>query len=188
MAEYDYSEWLAELMGTTLFQDIEGGALIALLEAMQPRVVRLAAGDMFPPQFTPGHFMVFLREDAGQKPAPRRFKWDMPKRGEPGLLMGEIPSLSRFRDGMGGQELFTLKRKPLERACDLLELSGEMLTARYDEHVHAAQNTVLRNLLGILAQKVIDVRQDLFKVKYGVDIYNMQEGDKEKLTRGLMGG
>ena len=44
---------------------------------------------------------------------------------------------------------------------------------------------MMRNLLGILAQKVMDVRRDLFMTKCEVDIYNIQDGDDEKLRRSL---
>jgi hypothetical protein len=186
MENQDYRAWLPELKSMTLFRDIEDKQLIALLEAMKPKITHLEPGDMFPPEFAPGTFKVFLKGYPQKELAPRRFKYDMPKFGEPGAMMGEIPSLSSFQEGLGHKELFTIKKKPLPEGCDLLDMTGEMLVAYYNEQVYPAQSIMLRNLLGILAQKVIDTRQDLFKTKYNVDIYNMQEGDKEKLTKGLM--
>lgn len=51
-------------------------------------------------------------------------------------------------------------RKPLSCDMDLLELSGEMVTKYYDPEVAEAQGIMLRNFLGILAQKVCDVREE----------------------------
>jgi hypothetical protein len=184
---YDFHEWLPELKGTTLFQDVEGEQLVALLEAMHPKVIRLKKGDLFPPEFTPGHFMVILRSNSKKELAPRRFKWDMPQFGEPGFIMAEIPSLSRYQERLSKQYPPVFKRTPLTEDCDLLEMTGEMLTAQYSDNVSLAQRTVLRNLLGMMAQKVMDVRRDLYKTKFGVDIYNMKEGDREKMAQGHAG-
>lgn len=53
----------------------------------------------------------------------------------------------------------------------LLLLSGEMLTKDYGEKYRLAQGIMLRNFLGILAQKVTDIRKEKFAV--------MEEFEKE---------
>lgn len=188
MHKHDYRQWLPELLSTTLFRDIDDEDLIALLEAMAPAVISLKAGEMYPPQIPAGCFLMYLKSEQAQANKPRRFKWDMPKHGEPGALMGEIPNLCNLREGLNGNGLLIFKKRPLVAACDLLELTADMLLLDFDDkQVRRAQNTMLRNLMGILSQKVMDVRQDLWKLKFDVDIYDMQDGDKEKLSNGLMG-
>ena len=45
----NYRAYLKELKTTTLFQDIPDEELIALLEAMQPKIVMRKAGEPMPP-------------------------------------------------------------------------------------------------------------------------------------------
>lgn len=164
----DYRAYLPELKTTTLFQDIEDDALIALLNAMQPRIIHKKVGDEMRP-WDMNYFKVILKAYPAQELVPRRFKWDMPKHGEPGMMMGEIPSLSRYLEPLG--RTFGHKGKPLEKALDLLEMSGEMMTKFYSPEIAAAQGVMLRNLMGILAQKVMDVRYDLFMLREGRDVF-----------------
>lgn len=42
-------------------------------------------------------------------------------------------------------------------AMDVMMMSGESVTRFYNEEVSAAQSKMLRNFLGILAQKVTDI-------------------------------
>lgn len=188
MSVQDYSRWLPNLKKTTLFQDIKDDELLALITAMQPKVIHLEAGDMFPPERTKGSFFMFLHSDAPKEIKPQKFKWYMPSRGEPGMLMWEIPSLSLFLEALGIDELFSMKQRPLPNGCRLMELSDEMLLKSYGSDIYPAQSVMLRNLMGILAQKVMDVRHELFQLKHDVDIYNMKEGDKEKLEEKMAGG
>jgi len=181
MAEVDYRRWLPELKTTTLFQDIADDDLIALLKAMAPPVVHLEVGEMMP-SFVPDSFMVFLKRYPPKELAPRRFKGDLPGFEEPGFLMGEIPCLSRFMERLN-RSFSPHPPRPRETPCDLLQMNPDMLLQPYGAAVAPAQSTMLRNLLGILAQKVMDVRQDLFKLRDGVDIFNLQEGDAAKLAR-----
>jgi ribosomal protein L10 len=52
----------------------------------------------------------------------------------------------------------------------MLEASGEMLVKFYNEKVAQAQGVMLRNFLGLLTQKVTDVRQEIFLLRDGIDI------------------
>ncbi len=166
----NYREYLPELKTTTLFQDIDDEALIDLLETMRPPIIRRKAGETIGLRPDMAAFRVVLRGPV-REPAPRRFKWDMPRFGEPGMMMGEIPSLSRFLDHIERPAKPFFTPKPLEHDLDMLEFSGEMLVKFYGEKVAAAQGVVLRNFLGILAQKVTDVRRELFLLRDGVDMY-----------------
>lgn len=54
----DYRAYLPELKTSTLFQDIEDDALIALLNAMQPRIIHKKVGDEMGPWDT-NYFKLF---------------------------------------------------------------------------------------------------------------------------------
>lgn len=181
----NYREYLPELKSTTLFQDIEDDALIAMLDAMQPKITVRKKGEMNigpmegPRNWEESTFRVILKSVPSQGLAPRRFKYDMPKFGEPGMMMGEIPALSRFpevleKEGKRGGKMPHAPR-PLDYDLYTLECSGEMLTRFYSPEIAPAQGVMLRNFLGILAQKVMDVRQELFLLRDGRDIFNPVE-------------
>lgn len=182
MPTVDYREWLPELKTTTLFQDIADDDLIALLEAMAPQVIHIEVGQYLPLDIS-RNFAMFLRRYPPKEQVPRRFKWDMPKFEEPGMLMGEIPYLSRYLEREGQFKRPPMRDRPRETACDILLFDVNTILDYRGDAVFSAQKTMLRNLLGILAQKVTDVREELWKLKYDVDIHNMKEGDWEKLRR-----
>jgi hypothetical protein len=165
----DYRAYLPELKSSTLFQDIEDEALLALLEAMRPAIIRIKAGE----RPVPGDFSTFrilLKSGDSHSIAPRRFKWEMPKFGEPGFLMGESPSLSKFFAARPRPARSPFRPKPPRVDFEALEVSGEMLARHYNASVAPAQSVMLRNLLGILAQKVMDVRRELFLSRDGFDL------------------
>jgi ABC-type molybdate transport system substrate-binding protein len=167
----EYKDFLPELKSTTLFQNIEDRPLIALLEAMRPEIVRWEAGKNKIPQIDieNGIFCIVLRGKPLDQLEPRMDVYNMPKFGEPGMMMGEIPCLSEMNKsraprirprGMppgpppGGENL----------ALYLLRMSGEMVTKYYGEQYTTAQSKMLRNFLGILAQKVTDIRKEKAEV------------------------
>ena len=180
----NYREYLPELKSTTLFRDMTDEEIVCVLEAMQPAIIEQKAGEMPSIRKDFQMFRMILQGDPDKEQEPRKHKYDMPKFGEPGMLMAEIPSLSRiFEDrkpgeGPGGRpkdgerppkpedgkgEKRRPKGPPIKPLpCDMkfLELSGEMLTKPYGPEVSEAQGKMLRNLLGILAQKVMDVRKE----------------------------
>ncbi len=168
----EYLEYLPELKSTTLFQGIGDSELIALLDAMRPEIVCRKAGTEGVPQidFDEGLFCVVLRGKPLDKLAPRPDVYNMPKITEPGMMMGEIPCLSemlksrapkiRFRGGGHagpGHDDFDLY---------MLRMSGEMITRFHGIEHSGAQGRMLRNFLGILAQKVTDVRKEKAQLSY----------------------
>ena len=173
----NYSDYLPELKSTTLFCDMTDDEIVSLLKAMKPRIIRKKAGEMpfEPPKEgeTPNmdFFRVVLKTTPANPPQPRYFKYDMPKFGEPGMMMAEIPSLSCMFDYIKPAMKMPHKPMPLKYDLEMLELSGEMITKFYSAEVAPAQGKMLRNFLGILAQKVCDVRQELFLLRDNVDMY-----------------
>lgn len=162
----NYRDFLPELKSTTLFKDIEDEALIALLEVMNPEVVLRKAGTqgMPPIDIEKGIFCVILKGKPLDQLAPRLDEYNMPQYGEPGMMMGEIPGLSKMHKSRAPK----MKRRgmphggPKKKEFDLymLRMTGEMVTKFYGGQYSQAQSIMLRNFLGILAQKVTDVRRD----------------------------
>ncbi len=161
-----YRDFLPELKSMTLFQSIEDEPLIALLEAMAPELVRREKGTrgMPPIDLDRGIFCVVLKGKPLDQLEPRLDVYNMPRYAEPGMMMGEIPCLSEMRKSRAPKMRFKGPPPggPKNEDFDLymLRMSGEMITGSYGEQHRAAQGIMLRNFLGILAQKVTDVRRE----------------------------
>ena len=161
----DYKEFLPELKSMTLFQGISDSALLSLLEAMKPEIVfREADAKGMPPiDMENGMFCVVLRGKPIDRLEPRLDEYNMPKLYEPGMMMGEIPCLSKVLKSRAPRKAkgMPAKMPPVKRYDTyLLRMSGEMITKFYGEKHSAAQSVMLRNFLGILAQKVTDIRTE----------------------------
>ena len=61
-----------------------------------------------------------------------------------------------------------------------LEFTPEMLETTCDGETALAMAKVRRNLMGMLAQKVVDVRRDLYLERSGFDMY----GDENRVRHG----
>ncbi|MDD5014830.1 MAG: substrate-binding domain-containing protein, partial [Atribacterota bacterium] len=164
----NYREFLPELKSTTLFQNIEDEALISLIEVMGPEIVCREAGTpgTLPIDIGKGMFCVVLKGKPLDQLEPRLDLYNMPKPTEPGMMMSEIPCLSEMSKSRAPE----MKRKrkgpphggPKNESFHLymLRMSGKMVTKFYGEQYSEAQGIMLRNFLGILAQKVTDVRKE----------------------------
>lgn len=184
----NYRDYLPQLRSTTLFQDIADNDILALLEALQPTLIHVKQGDLMP-EMPEARFRMFLRTVPEQTPVPRAFKYDMPKFGEPGMLMHEIPTLSRMGDTLdkraNGKKPFFHKPHPLEYDADILEFSETAMTTFYNSEIAPAQGQLLRNFLGILAQKVNDVRHELFLIRDCRDMFMERDKTLQIFTAGV---
>lgn len=162
----NYRDFLPELKSMTLFQNIRNEELISLLEVMSPEIVHREAGKHWPIPIDLEHgiFCVVLQGKPLDQLEPRLDIYNMPKFGEPGMMMGEIPCLSEMIKSRAPRVKFkrSPQGSPEVKPFDLymLQMSGEMLTRYYGEKYCKAQGVMLRNFLGILAQKVTDVRKE----------------------------
>lgn len=164
----EYKAYLAELKSMPLFRDISDDALLALLDGIQPKIILVKAGDKIE-TWDINNFLMVLKAGEPQELIPRRFKWDMAKGHEPGRMMWEIPSLSQFQEALG--ESFQPPFRESRYDLYLLEMSGEAMTRFYNTEVAEAQSIMLRNMLGMLAQKVMDTRRSFYILLDGFDIY-----------------
>ncbi len=184
----NYREYLSELKTTTLFQDMDDNEIILLLEAMQPKIEHRKKGDLGIGPIEKNSFKMILRTTPQKPIAPRKFKWDMPKFGEPGMIMAEIPSFSAMQDALPKSN----RRRPphpkhlLEGDMDLLVLTNDMITAYYSPEISRIQGIFTRNMYGILAQKVCDVRHELFLIRDGRDMFQEYDKTLQILTAGVV--
>lgn len=158
----NYREYLPELKSMPLFQGIEEEELIALLEAMQPAVVHRETGVESTFKMGKDGFLVCLKNYLDPTITDKETKYTMPKPGEPGMMMGEIPSLSEAY-------LYASKKPagpkpaphgaPKEMKQDCLAMNAEMMVKFYSDAIYPAQAKMNRNMLGVLAQKVTDIRK-----------------------------
>lgn len=181
-----YRDYLPQLKTTTVFQDIEDDALIALLEAMGPKVLLLKDGEQ-PQNWDVNRFLILLKATPtdGQEtpaPAPRRFKWDMPKESEPGRLIWAVPALSGYHEALG--LAFVPPANQRRADIEALELTGDMLTGDYGAKIAPAQGLMIRNLLGMLAQQITDIRQIYNLAGSGRDMYAPRPAAKEEKKPG----
>lgn len=159
-----YAEYLEELKSTTIFKGIPDDELLALLDAMDPEIVCKTPKDLGNPgmDVPNGVFAIVLRCKPLDQLEPRLDVYNMPKPHEPGMMMGEIPALSEVTKGKGPRpKKFRFKGfKPLEVNEYMLRMTPEMVTRFYGAEHAQAQSMMMRNFLGILAQKVTDTRRE----------------------------
>lgn len=167
-----YRTYLPQLKTSTLFQDMTDEDIIKLLETMQPPIIYLKADENLN-AWDLNYYVISLKTEPERELQPRRFKWSMPVNYEPGMIMCEIPSLSQYQSVLGKN--FQPFKRPRPVDMYLLEVPNEMFTTFYNEEIAPAQSVLLRNYLGILAQKVLDVRRDLFYINEGIDLYAPQQ-------------
>ena len=184
-----YAEYLPELKTSTLFRNMTDEQIVSVLDAMQPEIVMRKAGTPMPPLENGMYFMA-LRSTPAKPLVPRQFPYDMPRFGECGMLMGEIPTMSRMYEGLIDK---TRHQHPgLKRALDfdleMLKFSEDMVTRFYGADVAEAQGIMLRNYLGILAQKVCDIRHELFLIKDGRDMFQRKNETLQIFTAGVTMG
>ena len=184
-----YTEYLPELRTSTLFQHMTDEQIVSLLDAMQPEIVMRKAGDPMPPLENGMYFMA-LRSTPAKPLVPRQFPFDMPRFGECGMLMGEIPTMSRMYEGLTDKTRHQhpgLKRS-LDFDLEMLKFTEDMVTKPYGDAVAEAQGIMLRNYLGILAQKVCDIRHELFLIKDGRDMFQRKHETLQVFTAGVTMG
>lgn len=187
-----YDEYLPQLRTTTLFRDMTDEEILLVLNSMQPPIKK---GRPEPEKDKNGipkltAFRMVLKSTPAREPAPRYFKYDMPAFGEPGMLMAEIPALSNMQDYVrpqGGPPGGPMGSRP-EMDLETLEFTPEMITQFYSPESAPAQGKMLRNFLGILSQKVCDVRQELFLLRDGRDMYDGLTMPSEKVLHILTAG
>lgn len=168
-----YDEYLPELRSTTLFRDMTDAEILLVLNSMQPAIRKKKPEPAKDDSLKMEIFRMVLRSHPAQKQATRHFRYDMPRVGEPGMLMAEIPVLSGIKDYVKphGKPKGGPKHAPHDFEMETLEFTPDMVTRFYSAESAPAQGKMLRNFLGILAQKVCDVRREMGLLRDGHDMY-----------------
>ena len=138
-----YENYLPELRTTTLFCGLTDQEILRVLDAMHPPIKAGLPGPLSGKDGRPLPDMPFrmvLRSTPAREQAARYFKYDMPQFGEPGMLMAEIPSLSRMLDYVkpqGGPPGGPHGHR-LDFEMETLEFTPEMITRPYGTEVAGA--------------------------------------------------
>lgn len=158
----NYQIYMPYFKAMPLFQGIEDNYILALVEAMQPNIIRKRKDTPDPQsRINEGYFQVCIRDYPALEIEAKPTKYTMPRIGEPGMMMGEIPGLSEAKlppDFMKPQPGKAPIHPPRIVDEDCLELSGEMVVKFYSAELYPAQAKMISNFFGILAQKVTDIR------------------------------
>jgi len=158
----NYHQYLPYFKLMPLFQGIEDNQIMDLVEAMQPAVSRQRKGEA-PPQvdFSQGYFQVCIRQYPALEVEAKPSKYTMPKVGEPGMMMAEIPALSKAKlpkDFFGPKPGQKPIHPPRDVDEDCLVMTGEMVVKFYSAELYPAQAKMIKNFFGILTQKITDIR------------------------------
>lgn len=174
-----YKKYLDDMKNSAIFQDINTDQLLSLLNKFDFPICQSKAGGKRVGMPRNG-FQIALQSYPKTENEKLRFKYDMPTFGACGFLMGEIPSLSRLRDGIKFPPVGSMKfpHGAPKIDLDVMVVDIDTLLTDQGEDTREAQWQLMRNLLGMLAQKVCDVRQELFLLRDGRDMYAEAEPEK----------
>ena len=162
-----YRDFLPQLVTMPEFLGIEPEDIIALLEALKPELVcRKAGEDPLPdngPDVKRNLFCIRLTGEPIPAPEDRDDRYQNPGFTNCGMMMGEIPSFScMFQNKSMPVKPRPSKGHPMPPAPTedvwAIRFSPEQLTA-YVPEVAEAQGKMVRNIMGMLAQKVTDHRK-----------------------------
>ncbi len=168
-----YHAYALNLEDTVLFKGLNAIQIEHLLEAMNPTICE---GQHHPD--ADGIHRTF-RIVASCEPTPpkatREFPYSSHGFCEPGMIMGEIPAFS-LKD-------YFLKRTPLslkpaypnlDYSIVCIEFSPEQFCICPNNSILHEHGILMRNMMGFLAQKVIDSRRDYYLLKGEWDMYSKE--------------
>ena len=173
-----YRDFLPQLATMPEFLGIEGEDIVALLEALKPEILCQKAGEERTPDNGPdvrrNLFCIRLSGDPIPAPDVRDDRYQNPDFTNCGMMMGEIPSFScMFQNKSlpvkpgGPNGTFPQPPAPTEDVY-VMRFSPEQFTTFVPE-VAEAQGRMIRNFMGMLAQKVTDTRKMLFAANAELD-------------------
>lgn len=164
-----YRDFLPQLVTMPEFLGIEGEDIIKLLEAMKPELVCRKVGEEGTPDNGPdvrrNLFCIRLTGEPIPAPEDRDDRYQNPGFTNCGMMMGEIPSFSCMfqnkslpvKPGGPGPKGMPKPPAPTEDIW-AIRFSPEQFTTFVPE-VAEAQGKMIRNFMGMLAQKVTDHRK-----------------------------
>ena len=163
-----YRDFLPQLVTMPEFLGIEPEDIVALLEGLKPEILCQKAGEERTPDNGPdvqrNLFCIRLTGEPIPAPEERDDRYQNPGFTNCGMMMGEIPSFScMFQNKSlpvkpgGPHGKFTPPPAPTEDVY-VIRFSPEQFTTFVPE-VAEAQGKMIRNFMGMLAQKVTDHRK-----------------------------
>ena len=168
-----YRDFLPQLVTMPEFLGIEPEDIIALLEALKPEILCRKAGEEQSPDNGPdvrrNLFCIRLSGEPIPALEDRDDRYQNPGFTNCGMMMGEIPSLScMFQNKSlpvkpGGPKGMPKPPAPTEDVY-VMRFSPELFCT-YVPEVAEAQGKMVRNFLGMIAQKVTDHRKIIAGLK-----------------------
>lgn len=161
----NYRDFLTELQSMPLFRGIDGEDIIALLTAMDVEIVCHKAGEERSPENGPDiksdKFCIGLTGTMLPPEEEREEVYQNSSFTEVGMMMAEIPVFSEMlkkRQPPKGK-FPPHPMRPNETDRYMLRFTPDQFTT-YLPEVAEAQGKMVRNMLGLLAQKVTNVRKE----------------------------
>lgn len=172
----DYSQWKDVYEGMPLFANISAEDTVKLLQAMKPPLYTVNKGATIMDEYDSKYMYLCVSGLEPKWKEPRRSVWALPCGVDMvGVLCGEVMTLSGHETGVGPKT----KIEPSPISVDYLLLSLDDMM-EYDEAVWLPKKQMLRNLMGIVGQVVIETRALFYKARHGIDMYNLTEEEKWK--------
>lgn len=166
----DYNACAKQLFGTVLFRGIHLEDIEGLLRHMKPSIRE----GRHRPDVDGIHrtFRIVVYAEKTLPAKERPFPYSAHSFAQPGMLMGEVPALS-LKDYYLGRTPLEIKEKypPLDFQIICIEVSPDVLCAPAPPELASAHAQLMRNMMGFLSQKVIDVRRELYLIRNGWDMY-----------------
>jgi hypothetical protein len=177
----DYERWEPAYPQMPLFRDIEATRTRDYLRDCAPALLTVRAAENLMDYYSTEFLYVCVgnnRTNPREVLLPSRrieAKWAMPRDiAQPGIIGGEILVLSGCPPNIGPTSVLQPSECDayylLLRLDDILELRQEFWDV---------QRTIIRNLLGIVAQVVIDTRYLFYRARHGIDMYAMTAEEKQ---------
>ncbi|GAA2184269.1 hypothetical protein GCM10009785_31480 [Brooklawnia cerclae] len=184
-ADVDYRAWIDLYPSMPLFAGIDPEDVVRLLELIAPPLGTVRAGTSILDDYDPTWFYLCVgsnRDPSAPTPPAHRAsflrpgQWSMPTGpiGTPGLVAGEIMTLSGCDPWAGPKAVWALVDYDVYYLMFTLDDVLE-----YRDGLYPAQQTMIRNLMGIVAQVVIDHRALFYKLRYGINMFELTDADKQ---------
>ena len=171
-----------------LFRDADPERVALLLEAIAPPLHTVPAGTSILDDYDPTYFYVCVGSDRTDPVLPEECRrasfikegtWSLPAGpiGTPGAVAGEVMTLSGCDPWAGPKSVWKLVDYDVHYLMFTLD---DILD--YRDGLYDVQRTVIRNLMGIVAQVVIDTRALYYKARLGINMFDLPEEDKASYT------
>ncbi len=176
----DYYKWIDAYSQSPLFVDIDPQEAVKLMEAMQPPLYTVKKGTSIFDEYDSTYMYFCLGSTPPEETkitGVKRSKWSLVGGfATPGLLAGKVPTASGFNWRIGPQSERTIQ--PAD--THFLLITMENFLKHKGEELWPVQKTMIRNLIGILGQAIVETRALFYKARHGIDMFELKGDDRFK--------